>query len=354
MASNYTDISQGLSPSSSEGSYPSPETHRHHYLQDLDEEKPAIFASPPEHIMPIHEDISPKSGQFHSHSFDVSSQMMPPHSIAMPAASTPLAHLGHHLFMDRNQAVIPGDIPASAPAHITNFIPDMRIAQGHIRTRSVQGEPPSASLFSPLSPLGQPAWNTGDTEMISEDLVPPAYTVNHLDVWNRPANAQPTASIPQHAPSRNGFAAASVPRDFAPTPFNPSLGPATSDDMQVQPHTTISPGIYQDGFAVPLTKPSYVPVAPQALATTRQERRASITSSPYSPRSKAPSHISLGGIIRGVNGRKGSTNAAEDTRADGDGVTVRSRRSVDEALPSAGIWDLQQGPFDGFFGEKVE
>ena len=44
--------------------------------------------------------------------------------------------------------------PQTAPPHASSFPELAKITQGHIRTRSVQGEPPSATLLSPIDSGG--------------------------------------------------------------------------------------------------------------------------------------------------------------------------------------------------------
>lgn len=351
MASSYSDQGMGLSPTSSEASFASPERHQHHYLQDLDEEKPAIFPSPPDHTMPLDEEVSPTSmPKEHMYHFDYHSNMlhrpMAPNSIALPAVPASMFHPPTNFLLDRHQPSFPGDIPASAPAHIANFAPDLRIAQGHIRTRSVQGEPPSATLFSPTSTLPPPAWNTHGAS-VGEDAAT-EYGLGHPTEWLKRGYSHVASGAPiSHPMERGGIGAASLPSDFAPTAFNPLSDTRTAGipHLQAGSHSTVSPGVYQNGFTMPVYKPSYVSMAPQAVPS-RQERRASISSSPYSPRTKA-GQVSLGGVVRGVSLRRGSKATTDGV----DGV-VKMEKNVDEALPSAGIWDLHQGPFDGVFGSE--
>lgn len=239
-------------------------------------------------------------------------------------------------------SIIPSGIPASAPAHIASFPANMQIAQGHIRTRSVQGEPPSATLFSPNAPMDQATWGSEPVDLRANgDGGPPTYQANEPSTWSRRGYTDINSGAPMAAPSdRPNVTPASLPNHFvvpsyvSPTdPCGPSV--ATNHPPPVTP-STVSPGVYQAGFSVPAYRPAYMPTSPRAVPS-RLERRGSISSSPYSPRSKPHSGLSMG-PVRNIHRR--DVGAAESKNRD-------IRLSPDEALPSAGVEGLHRGPFDG-------
>ena len=254
-----------------------------------------------------------------------------------PKAPPPLPA---NLFFDRDGTNPVLMIPASAPAHITNFPTTHRIAQGHIRTRSVQGEPPSATLFSPTSPLAQASWMPEDYERaLRGDGGVPTYNPNDASTWVRRGYTDLTNGAMIAAPAvRLGATPSSVPNDFAPTGYVPQH---VNNHSNLNPNVsaTVSPGVYQAGFALPY-KSAYTPSTPRAVPS-RQERRASISSSPYSPRSRPPGASSLGGVIRGLSASRTSTERHDVVPND------------DEALPSAGLRGFHpEGPFEGVLPEE--
>lgn len=239
-------------------------------------------------------------------------------------------------------SIIPSGIPASAPAHIASFPANMQIAQGHIRTRSVQGEPSSATLFSPNAPMDQGTWGSETVDPRAKgDGGPSIYQTNEPSTWFRRGYTDINTGGLVAAPSdRPTVTPASLPNHFvvpqyvSPTdPCGPSA--ATNHPPPVTP-STVSPGVYQAGFSVPAYTPAYMPPSPRA-EPSRSERRGSTSSSPYSPRSKPHSGLSLG-PIRNIQRR--NFGSAESRNRD-------TRLSPDEALPSAGVEGLHRGPFDG-------
>ena len=204
----YHEPTPGLSPTSSEASFgglhPSPpDPYATHLLPDVEEHKPSVFGQPPAFAFNMgrfaipalpHPQGNTQSGM-HASPYPYSSSPEDPglfgnlgigstsvtdpsagayfglagRPIAAPAApagsggptlASPFAFSAPSYF-SRGP---PGATPASAPANIHGFSPELRISQGHIRTRSVQGEPPSAMIsgdFSPDSPLAPIAWAPG-------------------------------------------------------------------------------------------------------------------------------------------------------------------------------------------------
>ena len=328
----------GHSPSSSEGSYHSPpDAYQHHLLSDLDEDKAAIF-HPGVHIPPVKPTTPDAGPEFEGggHSFGVSLAQR----FALPNQPS---HINFpNLFFPRNESS-GGGVPASAPANVTNFPAEgLRIAQGHIRTRSVQGEPPSASLLSPGSPLAQSAWMPEDFEQAvrnggGQGQTHPSYDTSQGDSWGRKAFAA------QPPPDRRGVVPSSVPNDFAPIGFahhNRSHQGQLLDNVPNTP-ATVSPGVYQLGFSFPGNKPPGPSTTPRAVPT-KQERRGSFSSSPYSPRSRPLSGLSLG-ALRGIS----DSTATRSSLA-------REGASEEEALPSAGLNNLHRSPFEGILPEESQ
>jgi hypothetical protein len=151
----------GLSPTSCEGSYQSPpDPYQHHLLPDVDEEKPTVFPSPP-NPGPQYGASSPESvGEYQMHIGG--RPILQQTHYAAPAMPATIGPASSHLLM--RDSMMPPGTPASAPAHTASFPANMHVAQGHSRTRSVQGEPPSASLFSPTTPAGHQSWSMSQVE----------------------------------------------------------------------------------------------------------------------------------------------------------------------------------------------
>ena len=144
-------------------------------------------------------------------------------------------------------------------------------------------------------------------------------------------------------PQRDTATPASLPHNFAPPQYvspTESTGPPNSiAHPPVPTPTTVSPGVYQAGFSIPTYRPTYAPTPPRAVPS-RSERRGSISSSPYSPRSRPPSGLSLGPIRNNQNNQRRQSGST-------CGQDGELRSNPDEALPSAGIRGLHRGPFEG-------
>lgn len=298
----------------------------------------------------------------------------------MPAQPTMLNSVPPSLFSTRE--ALGGGIPASAPAHISNFSGlNLRVSQDHIRTRSVQGEPPSATLFSPTSPfssarLPQQASGTADPSGVGSlprnsppnpeaEAAPalqghrdvaPTNDISNTLTWGRGGytDIQPGAPMPPPALPfpRLDLTPASLPRDFAPAYISPPL-PAT-DAVNISPPATVSPGIYQSGFSVPsLTFRSTVTPSTPRPTPSRTDRRTSFGAIPYSPRTRgAPALPASLGAIRGL-GRDESSTRGISANASGTKVEMEGQRpngEFDDGLPSAGL-RLHRGPFEGIMPE---
>ena len=359
----------GLSPTSSEGSYQSPpDAYQHHLLPDVQEDKAAVFGSVG--FGSSFEGSSPEGMRFYP-SFSLDRPVFNS-TIAMPAA--PAAIPPSNLFVDRN---IDG-IPASAPAHITGFSVSqggrndmlgslgMKISQGHIRTRSVQGEPPSASLyspFSPSSPLANPGWGAQPLDMQIKDESPrsledetgpdpalrgdtalaPTYQLDDPSTWIRRDYSDPHISVPTE---RTNVFATSLPNDLSPSYQSPGVNGL----MEMITPSTVSPGIYQQGFQFDTVRSTQTST-PRQVPSTRAERRASLGgygTSPYSPRSRPGGVLPLA-AIRGVGRDVSGSSQGKERYGGGKETGVQ----VDEGLPSAGL-RLHRGPFEGMLPDDVQ
>lgn len=462
--------SLGLSPTSSEESYQSPpDAYQHHLLTDVVEDKPAVFNNYHRNAprfsnslgngnlsgVDSHSGSSPESGAdyetwrappfpfppldhgglnhgslgHYQHrpelAFDLtpmprplpvisknqptvpSQRQPPPPNNQQPRESSFLSSNAAALANPRESISGASLVPSSAPAHIAGFPSNgSRIAQGHIRTRSVQGEPPSATMFSPTTPMGHPNWMSTQPPLYVEPQltdpaargmsnIAPTYDPNDSSTWSRrgytdlntgayvdpPANRVPIVPIHPNDMAGNGsnFMPNSLPGGFAGGYVSPtSQGPPSAalyqqtqanqhSQSQHPPHSfqqpqhqhppqqayyaqqpqaiaapaTVSPGVYQSGFALPTYKPAYAPSTPRAVPS-RQERRESITSSPYSPRSKSNRLPSLG-PLRGIGGMTNDRGREDEGAQAGHGHSVTDE---DPALPSAGLGGFHRGPFD--------
>lgn len=245
-------------------------------------------------------------------------------------------------------------VPQSAPANTGSFPIPIQVTQQHIRTRSVQGEPPSAMLFSPFGEeLGEVPGPAGFSQ-----------SLNGTRGYRRQAGNMGPPAIPA-APildpsdpstwARRGFidlttAGASNPLPFNPVPISAShatsphslptnlnslhqqqtaspselMGQSMSAALSDDSPTTVSPGIYQLGFSLPAYPPSLKrhisslnpPVSAHlnptanmtsntglakspdmangnnvrlsAIIQTKQDRRQSISASPYPHSAQSP------------------------------------------------------------------
>ena len=136
---------------------------------------------------------------------------------------------------------MPLNFPQTAPAHLASFPPISQISQGHLRTRSVQGEPPTASMFSPIgTSVGQTSWYNVQSQFVGQYppmATPmgnaPTYDLYDPSTWSRSGYTNIHTGQPIYPVFRPGEAQilgssyASVPNNFAPTfkhttPFVPA------------------------------------------------------------------------------------------------------------------------------------
>lgn len=217
--------------------------------------------------------------------------------------------------------------PQSAPANTKVF--PTRVNQGHIRTRSVQVEPPTATLFSPISPLSQPAWMAcHHAETILRDAgEPPTYNPADAITWarrgfmNLPNHGNQPSSLPSDFTGGNRFPS---PMHLAPSNFSAALS--------VDSPKTVSPGVYQAGYPMPAYRPAYIPPSPRAFSA-RPEKRTAVLSASYVPRTRAM--LPPVGDLRRHSGERSS-----ETRLD-----------EESALPSASLKGFGNHPFESVLPE---
>ncbi|OCF71564.1 hypothetical protein I204_07622 [Kwoniella mangroviensis CBS 8886] len=428
---------EGLSPTSSEHSvdfHSPPDAYQHHLLPDVEEDKPFIFPHPRGSFLP--QGLMGYQGTFHAHApppeyhayeqnsptafeFDYSTpeeadrrsptipypQQRPFHMLKIQPL-TVFNHTDQRLGHDLG--------PQSAPANTTAYPIDIKVTQQHTRTRSVQGEPPSAMLYSPSSPFNPSSWLTstgiGDVpepqpqqqqRMKKEESISPTSLPqrqfggyaphgqnimnpnNHFPAWwddKRGDNSYTTEydNSPQSLPtndfepgsgSSNSLILPQIQTQLPPTGINQSQSLSI---LSPDSPTTISPGVYQPGFSFPPSPRSrsyhtHTPTPSSSFGkittSTRQERRATLSSStaPYpctSPRNKVSSLLSstLIGGNRTIASRRGSEahSSALGLRLDGidrkDGGNGDDDDEGNEALPSASIKFEDKHPFEGILG----
>jgi hypothetical protein len=363
-----------------------PDAYAHHLLRDAEDEKlliPALASIP---VIPITlpmDQSSPSSdeidypwGDSRRFSMDAPASLVAPTLLQQSAEFKPIIKpmdLGYGDSMDFG-TVSGSVVPQSAPAHAPSFYNPLRVTQGHLRTRSVQAEPPSATLFSPSSPLAAQSWLPQDEDMTTDPYPPqPAPIAPWL---KRGITDMPLGD------SATSFGPSSLPHDFAPkgylttngglhaTLHSTSFSAALSDDSPIDPHpirashpfqankaqvstrdpaqgdghNTIFPGIYQQGFSLPpsyrdrppcVTSPRITP-RNNGISMTKEGRRASVSSAPYSPPSRSRPPLSLG-AVRGVDSRRDSSSAPDEAREGDDG------------LPSGGLMGIGNHPFQSVF-----
>ncbi|ORY29996.1 HSF-type DNA-binding-domain-containing protein [Naematelia encephala] len=320
-----------------------PDAYHHHIFGDQLDQKPIFHSHVPMH--PARTDSSPKNDYPARH---------PTRSMPVPLSGNE----SHAVFRSYTDSVVPSLLPQTAPPNASSFPTSLRIHQGHIRTRSVQGEPPSAG-FSPSSPLAQPSWlpEPADPAFRGYGEGAPTYDVSDASTWSRRGYIDMNDYSPQL--SRLDMQPSSLPSDFAPIPpvqqhQSPEILPrmfasALSDDSP----TTVSPGVYQAGFSLPAYRPMQIPASPPSPSASgptlarpaklhshrggpsgRQERRSSVSFSPYSPRTRiVPSSLLVHHEAEGAGGRGGGG---------GD----------DEGLPSASLHGFHpKHPFEGLIEE---
>lgn len=389
-----------ISPSSSEGSAPDQQdAYAHHLLRDHEDDQGTFLPSlPPIAPIPLGKalDQSPEQSSPSSEEFDFgwndSRRFSLPQEALAPVPSTltqspavfkplnKLTELGVPNYYDLSPTSM---IPQSAPAHAQSFALQnlTRVTQGHLRTRSVQGEPPSATLFSPMSPLAGRSWLPFSDDIPDIKIETPTMAPSVLHTPLRGWLKRGVSDYSSFTLSGTGNVSASfdgpssLPHDFAPKPYYPiinggytptELRPAPPSFLVAlpgDPHSqaesmsmrrsfdgnltqtqALSPELHR--LDLPLshrtTKHTSSPrqVSRSTTIPTRQERRASVSSGPYSP----PSCPSSGYLRKlRLNGSKQSS-----------GGYWNRGEEADETPPSEGLKGIGAHPFQSVLKEEGE
>jgi hypothetical protein len=389
-----------ISPSSSEGSAPDQQdAYAHHLLRDHEDDHGTFLPSlPPIAPVPLGkaldqspEQSSPSSEEFDfgwndSRRFSLPQEALapvPPTLTQSPAIFKPLnklTELGVPNYYDLSSSSM---IPQSAPAHAQSFALQnlTRVTQGHLRTRSVQGEPPSATLFSPMSPLAGQSWLPFSDDIpdikIETPRVAPSVLHTPLRGWLKRGVSDYSSFTLSGTDKVSGSfdGPSSLPQDFAPKPFYPMInGGYMPTDLQPRPpsflvalpgdpHSQDEPMSVRRSFDESLTqmqalspdlhrldpplshrttKYSTSPrqVSRSTTIPTRQERRASVSSGPYSPPSRPSS--SLLRKLRGIGSKQSS------------GEYWNRGEEADETPPSEGLKGIGAHPFQSVLKEEGE
>lgn len=181
---------------------------------------------------------------------------------------------------------------------------------------------------APLNPSSMPnSFQFGFTPMMNQVGVGqvfqpglPGVGIGQQPLVGQAKPAPPLSPVPLQLPSTSASAS-------APAPATPAT-PTTAQGLPPSMAQTVSPGVYQSGFSIPVSNwisPRGTP-SPTNMArgtATKSERRMSVTH-PYSPpRARAPAL----GPMRHVGGRRDSLH-----------VSVNSPDSLDhDGLPSASL-----------------
>ncbi|ORX33845.1 hypothetical protein BD324DRAFT_205595 [Kockovaella imperatae] len=253
------------------------------------------------------------------------------------------------VFMSSNVRTAPqsgiNSYPQTAPPYATTFPDIAKVTQGHLRTRSVQGEPPSATIMSPSS---QPTLGANFGYVDFDDVAlrlggdVPTYDPQDAATWVRRGyndihTGEPVPSLGFREVNPN-----MVPYQFAPTLLSPdsTTADAFSPQSQIAETYTFPPAVEAN------KSHTATPRAMPIRMGRNDTRRAS--GSPYSPRSRPSPEVSLRDMVsfgRGTGMSRGRHSAT--------GRSTEIRRSQDdrmegvEELPSADIRFAQEGLFDG-------
>ncbi|WRT67427.1 uncharacterized protein IL334_004398 [Kwoniella shivajii] len=397
---------EGQSPTSSEHSveFHSPTgAYQHHLLPDVDEERPIFFPHPRDSSFGFQEFRPLPPSEYFAYErqspasleFDYSNPN--PEDSRRFANPLPQRQLGlsrewdrvepSHLFHTHPLQEIQDNGPQSAPANTSSFPIPIKVTQQHTRTRSVQGEPPSAMLYSPSSPYNTQSWLIGDVpepqlkqEADNSPISPTQELYHYYPEPNSKFNSNETSTWARREvldlpisrldflakDMRLNYSSQSLLNDFGPGSGSQEvngLAIASQGFSALSPDSppTISPGIIQSGFSFPSNPKSISPApAPRAhvsnIAQIRQERRATISSSPYSPRNRLatlPFGVAGGaGSLRTIASRRGSEAPLSGL---GLGLKIgefKIEKEIDEeqALPSASIRFEDIHPFEGILG----
>ncbi|WVQ99002.1 hypothetical protein IAU59_006134 [Kwoniella sp. CBS 9459] len=404
---------EGLSPTSSEHSvdfHSPPDAYQHHLLPDVDENKPIFFPplqrepviSQPPYAAPDYyafEQTSPSAVEFDYDTPDPRrlSLSIPQRPYELSRGDSKLEHPSLFQYNTFGSKDSENSIPQSAPANTTSFPIPIKVTQQHIRTRSVQGEPPSAMLYSPSSPYNAESWLAGEVpepsycgpsfgmkrepqslecQQHSSLDHGPAFDANDASTWARRGFADlTTGNLNTLHATRLGNSPQSLPNDFGSQGYSyaSGLGNASSQTFSAlspESPTTVSPGVYQSGFSFsaaspPAVRPTYGAELPPVLrqgpskpaainhSQTRQERRSTISSSPYSPRARAPA-LAFSGSLRTIPSRRGSEAPLAGLELNVGDRRVKNEEEEEQALPSASIKLGDSHPFEGILGESAE
>ncbi|WVF71910.1 hypothetical protein IAT40_006720 [Kwoniella sp. CBS 6097] len=395
---------EGLSPTSSEHSiefHSPPDAYQHHLLPDVDEDKPIFFPPPPRepigmqppYVAPDYyafEQAAPSAVEFDYGTPGPRrlSLLVPQRPYEISRGSVNVEHPS--LFQSNLGLKNPDNLaPQSAPANTTSFPIPIRVTQQHVRTRSVQGEAPSAMLYSPSSPYNAEAWLAGEVPEPSHggpafgkkrepsDLHHhslddgPTFDVNDASTWARRGFADlTTGNLNALQSNRLGSSPQSLPNDFGSQGYSYTSGAAVAPQsfsvLSPESPTTVSPGVYQSGFSFPAAGPPTYPAAsPPSCrpglgktsaiirSQTRQERRSTVSTSPYSPRSRAPA-LSFNGSLRTIASRRGSEAPLGGLELNLGERRIKAEEEEEQALPSASIKLGDSHPFEGILREGAE
>lgn len=237
-------------------------------------------------------------------------------------------------------------VPQSAPANTGSFPIPIRVTQQHVRTRSVQGELPSAMLFSPFGEeLGEVPEPAGFSQSLNgtrgyrhqagnmgPPAIPAAPTFDPSDpsTWARrgfidlttavfsnplPFNPVPTSARDATSPHSLPTSLSSLHKQQTASPselMDQSMSSALSDDSP----STASPGIYQSGFSLPAYPlPSLQrhisslnpPACTHSNSTANMSPNTGLGRSPHIARE---SNVRLSAIIQTKQDRRQSINAS--------------------------------------------
>lgn len=216
-----------------------------------------------------------------SHPFNHHTQQQVKPSLPLPCQPLPFSLLGQKLSTNL--------IPQSAPANTGSFPIPIRVTQHHVRTRSVQGEPPSAMLFSPfdgeMGEVPEPAGfsqNLNGTKshghqrgtIMDPPVIPATLTYDPSDpsTWarrgfidfNAAGVSNPLPFNPMSTYARLATSPHSLPTDMSTLhqqqTASPSelMGHSISSALSDDSPKMVPPGTYQSGFLLPVCQSPYL------------------------------------------------------------------------------------------------
>ncbi|KAK8869553.1 hypothetical protein IAR55_000120 [Kwoniella newhampshirensis] len=383
-ASTQSMPEEALSPSFSERSlesYSPPDPTRRHFPPDLEENRLFMMPTREQPLLSIQYDTN-----FHNH-FHVSpstaGQVVDqghaspeghrnrPAFISIPSCALEAArHISAAppgLFQDPNGRDEFYQVPQTAPANTISIQVPVRVKQEHTRTRSVQGEPPSATLFSPFFPTRPATHLPGSVSQpslgdVKEEECTRSTSRTAWDAWS-PARdlidlggdfRVPRRDIPPLSSGHHSLPAGPPGDGYALGLKTHFMYPSASETSPVAV-STVSPGIYQSGFSYPIYGKRPIPAVraatpqrysykPSTIVEIPQERRCSAGSHPYTPRTRPPL-LSYGKGLRTIASRRGSeapVNGLELQLGE-----VDTYKGEEQELPSASVKLEDQHPFKG-------